>query len=193
MQSNMLPKAQKLFKKHLEPDETIQWAGQPMLPYDSYLPFWCRPWILFAIPAILAAVCLSLDYFIHRSIGVSSIIFGAFILLPLKGFRKQFGKDTYYAITNKRILYLCPYPGIEFAEQRLNTANAHLSTTKSDGTGSIMFSNTDSSNLRTIDLIDRAEFNDLKKLPYTIELTLHCIPNAAEVYDLINDLKQQMN
>jgi len=133
-----------LFQKDLLEDERIQWVGQPeshilftrtdifLVPFSIVWSGFVIYWEIIAWESGPFAVCFGLPLFL---IGLY-ILFGRFLY---KIWKK---KNTYYAVTNKRILILTKKIFTRsFRATYLNTIPNIDKSVRSDGIGTITFGN----------------------------------------------------
>ncbi len=133
-----------LFQKDLFEGERIQWVGQPeshilftrtdlfLVPFSIVWSGFVIYWETLAWESGLFAVCLGLPLFL---IGLY-FLFGRFFY---KIWKK---KNTYYAVTNKRILILTKkFFTRSFRATYLNTIPNIDKSVRSDGIGTITFGN----------------------------------------------------
>lgn len=174
-----------IFKRHLLKEEEILWFEKPNVkklfsPKDIYSIFFGTVFIvtssIWTIHGIMIMRGLKVVKNMRPDQGIIFILLGISITLlgiyqiigkPLR--RKHKKENTFYAITNKRLLILIAGTNEKVISKYISQINEVYVTTSNNGIGTIEFGEN----------YPDGEFTDIN--------------NAQNVYELINDLRSKIN
>ena len=189
-----------IFQNDLLSNEKILWAGQPELVWFTATDYFLIPFTLVAggcgFAGIIAAI-LALYYApatTETRLGGAVLVIPASILvLPMlfylvigRFFYKRWkNKNTYYAVTNQRVLVSCTAHGGSFQSIFINSLPSINKSIGKNGLGNLMFGTSpyNSPMLNNIGM-EMNPFGSLQIAP-----AFYDIKDVNKVFELINDLR----
>ncbi len=187
------------FVGELLPDEQLLWSGQPdpsvhFTLADLYLIPFSLMWCGFAIfweYAVLAQVPRNPDNSAITPFfavwGVPFVLVGLYLLVGRFGFKILQKRQTFYAVTDKRVLVLSDLGRRSLKSASLATIPVVDKSLRDDGSGSITFGQT---NLVS-NMYGNTGLGLFMRGRYAQPLAFYDIKEAGSVYNLIVSRQQQ--
>lgn len=182
-----------VFQTDLMKDEKILWSGQPepkllckkdlfLIPFGLFFFCFSIFWILGASGFLSGAHQLSA----FGLFGIPFVLVGAYTLFGRFFVKSWKQKNTYYAVTDQRILILCTAPSRSLQTVYINTLPALNKSIGSEGVGTIEFGNTS----------PRAAMYANSGMEFmggmlAAEPAFYDIKNVNSVYELINNQRKK--
>lgn len=149
--SNLIPRAGNaltVFQTELLREEKILWAGQPepklfgagdlfFVPFGLFFFGFSVFWVLGA-SGLLYGQKLSA----FGLLGIPFVLAGCYMLFGRYFVKSWKQRNTYYAVTNQRVLVLCTVPNRSLQAVFINEIATLNKTVGADGIGTIVFGNT---------------------------------------------------
>lgn len=179
-----------VFQEELLREEHILWKGQP-----TPKVFTRSDIVMIPISILWGSVVLFVGMFAFFSGSLVLIAFGAFFVFMVSYsiigrilYRWWKRKNTYYAVTNKRVLVLTDLWNKNLQTAYINTIPVINKSIRSDGTGSITFGNTSFwASVNESTGLDFMGPSYGKEAP-----TFHDIKDAARVYETVTELRRRI-
>jgi hypothetical protein len=187
--------ALQLFNSELLKDEKLLWSGQPELKVFTVSDFFLIPFSLFffcfSVFWILGASGVSTgshNFGLFGLFGLPFVLVGAYMLFGRFFFKFWKQKNTYYAVTNQRILVLSTVPGRSVQAVFIESMPTLNKFVNADGTGTITFGDL-SPQLAMYANTGMDGFATGSGMP--LPPALYNIKNANSVYELINSQRKK--
>jgi hypothetical protein len=190
--SDLVPRAGNaltVFRTELLREEKILWAGQPepklfgsgdlfFVPFGLFFLGFSVFWVLGASGFLYGQKLSAFGLF-----GIPFVLVGCHMLFGRFFVKSWKQRNTYYAVTNQRVLVLCTVPNRSLQAVFINEIPTLNKSVGSDGIGTIVFGNTHpQAEIYTNSGMDLFAFAD----GVTLSPAFHNVRNVNSVYELIN-------
>lgn len=142
---------QNLFGDELLKDEKILWTGQPetsvrftrsdvfLIPFSGFFGIFSMTWMGMALRAAASGSQPSVA--IMPLFGVPFILMGLYLMFGRFWYKALKKRNTYYALTNKRVMSLTKLFGVRLNAMYINAIPVINKTIGGSGTGTLIFGN----------------------------------------------------
>lgn len=188
-----------IFRDELTRDENILWTGKPnesvnFTPSDIFLVPFSLLWGGFAIAWEIGVLLSFLNKGKNITAGLPFLAFGGFFVIVGLYFifgrfiyKKIRKRNTYYAVTSKRVIAVVELLGKNIKAANINTIPAINMRERSSGNGSIIFGNKTIMNSMYdntgMELFGNFYGGDSAPSFYDID-------NVRNVYNIVNDIRK---
>jgi hypothetical protein len=187
--------ALQVFQSDLFRDEKILWAGQPERKFFTARDFFLIPFGLFYFCFSIFWILGASGFLSHSQslspfglFGIPFALIGFYLLLGGFFFKSWKQRNTYYAVTNQRILVLSTVPGRYLQAVFIESIPALNKSMNADGIGTISFGNSNPQAAMYantgMDFLGSATGMELAPAFYDVK-------DANNVYDLINSQRKK--
>lgn len=185
-----------LFKDDLPEDEKILWAGKPEFYLFSVTDIFLIPFSLvwggFAIFWEVMVLFIKDKSghgppIIFLLFGIPFVLVGLYLIFGRFIFKAWKTRNTFYAVTDKRVMVLSRLIGRNLETAYINSLPGINKSVRSNGTGTIIFGNFPAfSSLDTNQIFRQNYIGSQSKAPIFYD-----IKDVNQVYELVNELRNK--
>ena len=187
------------FRGELLQNEKVLWSGQPdtsvifsssdifQIPFSLLWGGFALFWEYSVVTQVATSPAAGFASIIFPLFGIPFVLMGLYFIFG-RFFYKNFKKKrTYYAVTDKRILILTTLFGKRCNAVFINTIPAIQKSIQSNGTGSLIFGNTNPQS----SMYANSGMEVLSGFRTSTAPAFYDIKNAETVYKQVNDLRNK--